>query len=96
VKQIKIGSRGDEVKLLQQRLAAKGFLPGGQDGVFGPQTCEHSPSDASIVPGRRQNVKPYVKHPACLQTSSKTGIGRLPGRALPAAVARSVISREIA
>jgi lysozyme family protein len=38
VKQIKIGSRGDEVKLLQQRLAAKGFLPGGQDGVFGPQT----------------------------------------------------------
>lgn len=38
MKQVKIGSRGDEVKLLQQRLSAKGFLPGKADGVFGPQT----------------------------------------------------------
>jgi peptidoglycan hydrolase-like protein with peptidoglycan-binding domain len=32
------GSSGDEVALLQKRLAAAGFDAGAADGVFGPKT----------------------------------------------------------
>jgi hypothetical protein len=38
LKQIELGDRGEEVKLLQQRLTLKGFQPGRIDGVFGPAT----------------------------------------------------------
>ena len=38
MKQIERGDTGKEVALLQQRLIAKGFLPGKVDGVFGPKT----------------------------------------------------------
>lgn len=32
------GSSGDAVEALQQKLADKGFDPGGADGIFGPRT----------------------------------------------------------
>ncbi len=35
---LKNGSSGDEVEVLQKRLAAAGFDPGGADGAFGPKT----------------------------------------------------------
>jgi peptidoglycan hydrolase-like protein with peptidoglycan-binding domain len=34
----RIGSKGDEVKKLQQTLLDKGFDPGGIDGIYGPKT----------------------------------------------------------
>lgn len=35
---VRQGSRGHEVRLVQDRLAAAGFDPGGSDGIFGPRT----------------------------------------------------------
>ena len=34
----KVGSKGEDVKKLQQQLASAGFDPGGADGIYGPKT----------------------------------------------------------
>jgi peptidoglycan hydrolase-like protein with peptidoglycan-binding domain len=36
---LQVGSRGEEVKVLQSRLLANGFDPKGIDGIFGPNTA---------------------------------------------------------
>ena len=37
---LRVGSRGDEVKELQEALTKLGFDAGGADGIFGPKTEE--------------------------------------------------------
>jgi len=35
---VRVGSRGNDVRLIQDRLAASGYDPGPVDGIFGPRT----------------------------------------------------------
>ncbi len=39
-RELKWGSRGDDVKELQNRLLEKGFNPGRIDGIYGPRTAQ--------------------------------------------------------
>lgn len=38
-KTVRMGSRGEDVKYLQQKLASLGYHVGGADGIFGVNTC---------------------------------------------------------
>ena len=47
---LKMGSRGDEVKLFQQKLKDEGFTPGKIDGIYGKMTSEASARYYKIRP----------------------------------------------
>lgn len=49
---LRLGSRGEEVKKLQQALIEKGYLDGNADGIFGPKT-----ENAVIAFQKAQGIK---------------------------------------
>lgn len=68
-KQIKLGMRGDDVRIVQNLLMNAGFSPGGADGVFGNMTMH------AVMEFQRSNHLPVdgIVSPAVLTALQRSG-----------------------
>ena len=63
-KTVRMGSRGDDVRYLQQKLASFGYHVGGTDGIFGVNTCNaviEFQSDHGLVADGVVGAKTWAK-----------------------------------